>query len=153
MELRVLKISLIICSAILLSACSASEPDPMDFVGQFRDAFSSQIKGNGIKLFVYKAKLATALDRSIPGEILQERSMGRSKQDAQSYQIEQRNAENRLELWHQQIDLGLKKTIEMNGYCKAGFIELSRYVEAERGEIRGECNDGATAEDIEKFGV
>jgi hypothetical protein len=122
----------------------------MDFAGQFRDAFSTQIKGNGIKLFVYKAKLATALDRSIPGDSPLERRI-RSKQDAQSYLIEQRNAENRLELWHQQIDLGLRKTIEMNGYCKAGFIELSRYVETERGEILGECNDGATAEDIKKF--
>jgi len=146
------KISLIICSLILLSACSSSEPDPMDFAGQFRDAFSTQIKGNGIKLFVYKAKLATALDRSIPGDAPHERRI-RSKQDAQSYQIEQRNAENRLELWHQQIDLGLRKTIEMNGYCKAGFIEFSGYVEAERGEIRGECNDGATAEDMKKFGA
>jgi hypothetical protein len=152
MRLCVSKIGLIICSAILLSACSTSEPDPMDYVGQFRDAFSTQIKGKGIKLFVYKAKLATALDRSIPGDDPRDRVIRRSKQDAQSYQIELRKAENRLELWHQQIDLGLKKTIEMNGYCKAGFIELSRYVEAERGEIRGECNDGATAEDIKKFG-
>ncbi|WP_137221163.1 hypothetical protein [Shewanella sp. MEBiC00475] len=147
-----LKISLIICSMILLSACSASEPDPMDFVGQFRDSFSTEIKGKGIKLFVYKAKLATALDRSIPGAP-RDLNIRRSKQDAQSYLIEQRNTQNRLELWNQQIDIGLKKTIEMNGYCQAGFIELSRYVEAERGEIRGECNDGATAEDIKKYGA
>lgn len=151
MRLCVSKFGLTVCSIILLSACSASEPDPMDFVGQFRDAFSTEIKGNGIKLFVYKAKLATALDRSIPSDPPQDRIIRRSTQDAQSYLIEQRNAENRLELWNQQIDIGVRKTIEMNGYCQAGFIELSRYVEAERGEIRGECNDGATAEDIKKF--
>ncbi|MGX9462463.1 hypothetical protein ACWXWU_14685 [Shewanella sp. A14] len=144
------KISLVICSMILLSACSARDPDPMEFAGQFRDSFSTQMKGNGIKLFVYKAKLATALDRSIPG-VPRDINARRSKQDAQSYLEAQRNADERLELWNRQVDLGLKKTIEMSGYCKDGFIELSRYVEAERGEIRGECKDGATAEDIEKF--
>jgi len=147
------KIGLIICSVILLGACSASKPDPMDFVGQFRDEFSTQIKGDGIKLFVYKAKLASARDRNLFGDAApRDRSIRRSKQDSQSYLIEQRNAEDRLALWNQQIELGLNKTLEMKGYCNAGFIELSRYVEAERGEIRGECNDGATADDVEKFG-
>ena len=122
----------------------------MDFAGQFRDSFSTEMKGNGIKLFVYKAKLATALDRSLPGTP-RDINKRRSKQDAQSYLVEQRKAADRLELWNKQIDLGLQKTLEMNGYCKTGFIQLSRYVEVERAEIRGECNDGATTEDIEKF--
>ncbi|WP_372940325.1 hypothetical protein [Shewanella sp.] len=145
------KTCLVICSAVLLSACSSSPPDPMDFAGQFRDSFSTQIKGDGIKLFTYKAKLATATDRAQPNDQPHEQRVTRRKQDLQSYLAEQRNAEKRLELWHQQVDIGLQKTIEMSGYCKNGFIELSRYVETDRAEIRGECNDGATEKDIKKF--
>ncbi|GGP72847.1 hypothetical protein [Shewanella ulleungensis] len=146
------KNSLLICSVVLLSACSSSPPDPMDFAGQFRDTFSTQIKGDGIKLFTYKAKLATVTDRPLPNDQPHDQRINRRKQDIQSYLIEQRNAEARLELWHQQVDLGLQKTIEMSGYCKASFVELSRYVEPDRAEVRGECNDGATEEDIKKFG-
>ncbi len=151
-ELSVFKHYLIVCSLMALSACSASPPDPKEFAGQFRDTFSTEIKGDGIKLFTYKAKLATATDRALPDDQPHDQRINRRKQDLQSYLIEQRNAEQRLELWHQQVDLGLQKTIEMSGYCQAGFVELNRYVEMDRAEIRGECNDGATQEDFTKFG-
>ena len=50
---------------LLLTACSSKTIDPMEFAGQFKDKFSTEIKGDGIKLFVYSAKLATAADRNI----------------------------------------------------------------------------------------
>lgn len=134
----------------LLAGCSANTIDPMEFAGQFKDKFNTQIKGDGIKLFVYQAKLATASDRNINDEPVRQR-IDRRKQDARSYAQEIRNKEEFLEIWIQQVQVGLDKTIAMTGYCKQGYIELSRYIENERGEIRGECNDGATSEDISKF--
>ncbi|WP_434951686.1 hypothetical protein ACRWQL_19315 [Shewanella sp. HL-SH4] len=137
---------------ILLAGCSAKAIDPMEFAGQFKDKFNTQIKGDGIKLFVYQAKLATASDRNISDKPAHQQRIDRRMQDAQSYAEEMREKEEFLELWTQQVQVGLDKTIVMTGYCKQGYIELSRYIENERGEIRGECNDGATAEDISKFG-
>jgi hypothetical protein len=140
-------------SIFILAACgSKPELEPMDFAGQFKDKFSTQIKGDGIKLFVYKAKIATASDRNINDAPPHKQRIDRRKQDARSYAKEMRDKEEFLEIWAQQVQLGLDKTIAMTGYCKNGYIELSRYLEAERGEIRGECHDGATQEDRVKFG-
>ena len=137
-------------SMLTLTACSASKPDPMDYLGKFKDTFSTEIKGNGIKLFVYKAKLATAPDRGFDTDLPHLGRMDMRRQDAYSYQREQQRLDDELELWEQQVLLGLEKTIEMTGYCKKGFIELSRFIEMERGEVRGECNEGATEQEIEK---
>jgi hypothetical protein len=137
---------------LLLTACSAKAIDPMEFAGQFKDKFSTEIKGDGIKLFVYSAKLATAADRNVTDASANRPPIDRRKQDARSYAQEMRDKQEFLELWTQQVQVGLDKTIAMTGYCKQGFIELSRYIEPERGEIRGECNDGATDEDINTFG-
>ncbi|MCL1115760.1 MULTISPECIES: hypothetical protein [Pseudomonadati] len=137
---------------LLLTACSSKTIDPMEFAGQFKDKFNTEIKGDGIKLFVYSAKLATAADRNINDQSTNQTPIDRRKQDARSYAQEMRDKQEYLELWSQQVQIGLDKTIAMTGYCKQGFIELSRYIEPERGEIRGECNDGATDEDISTFG-
>jgi len=147
----VLKIVISTSILLLLTACSAKTIDPMEFAGQFKDKFSTEIKGDGIKLFVYSAKLATAADRNI-NDATNRPPIDRRKQDARSYAQEMRDKQEFLELWTQQVQIGLEKTIAMTGYCKQGFIELSRYIEPERGEIRGECNDGATDEDINTFG-
>ncbi|UJF20624.1 hypothetical protein [Shewanella sp. OMA3-2] len=137
---------------ILLAGCSSTTIDPMEFAGQFKDKFNTQIKGDGIKLFVYQAKLATASDRNINDGPAHQQRIDRRMQDARSYAQEMREKEEFLAIWTEQVQVGLNKTIEMTGYCKQGYIELSRYIENERGEIRGECNDGATAEDISQFG-
>lgn len=39
----------------------------------------------------------------------------------------------------------------MTGYCREGYFELSRMIESGRGEIRGECKEGATDADRQKF--
>lgn len=137
----------------ILAACSSkTDIEPMDFAGQFKDKFSTQIKGDGIKLFVYTAKIATASDRNLNDVPPHQQRIDRRKQDARSYAKEMRDKEELLQIWAQQVQVGLDKTIAMTGYCQNGYIELSRYVEAERGEIRGECQDGATEEDRVKFG-
>ncbi|MCL1143074.1 hypothetical protein [Shewanella gaetbuli] len=146
-----LKRLLIISLLFGLAGCSAKKIDPMEFAGQFKDQFKTQIKGDGIKLFVYKAKLATASDRNIDDAMPHQQRINRRKQDARSYQREMQQREDFLEVWKQQVQIGLDKTIAMTGYCQQGYIELSRYIEYERGEIRGECNEGATEDDIKKF--
>ncbi|WP_076537372.1 hypothetical protein [Shewanella sp. UCD-KL21] len=138
-------------STLLLSACATQAPDPELFAGKYRDTFSSSIKGEGIKLFTYKAKVANATDRGIEDPLPHQQRVNRRKQDARSYAREQERRADFLALWSAQVDLGLEKTLDMNGYCKEGYIVLHRNVSEGRGEIRGECNDGATEADIQKF--
>ncbi|MFT5790606.1 MAG: hypothetical protein ACI8SJ_002735 [Shewanella sp.] len=49
------------------------------------------------------------------------------------------------------MEHGLNQTIEMTGYCREGYIEISRSIQYDRGSIRGECQEGATEKDIAKF--
>lgn len=109
---------------IILSACSSSSKDVDDFKVQVDDKFTTYIVDSEIKLFSYRAKV-----------------------HHNSISSKAQNIEN----WTEQVELGLIKTIEMSGYCKEGYIELSRFITYGEAEIRGECNEGATAEDITKF--
>ncbi|WP_394133161.1 hypothetical protein [Shewanella maritima] len=139
----------IVC--ILLSACSSSPIDPEEFAGQFTDRFTTQIKGKEIKLFTYTARLATSTERNLDEGLPHSQRVNRRKQDARSYAREQARREEQREAWEENVQLGLDKTLAMTGYCRTGYIELSRYVVTDRAEIRGECNEGATEQDIQKF--
>ncbi|QYK00195.1 hypothetical protein [Shewanella psychrotolerans] len=125
--------------ANLTTACAGSKPDVDDFTIKVEDRFQTSIKGDGIKLFTYKVKYAHLPTLEQP-HMARVRKLERKKR-----------ASNNLSQWTQQIELGLDKTINMTGYCREGYIELSRIVEVGRGEIRGECNDGASKDDIKKF--
>lgn len=39
----------------------------------------------------------------------------------------------------------------MTGFCREGYFELSRIIEYGRGEIRGECIEGASEADKQAF--
>ncbi|QYJ84917.1 hypothetical protein K0I73_11710 [Shewanella mesophila] len=130
-----------------LTACARSNPQVDDFEIKVEDKFQTAIKGDGIKLFTYKVKYAQlpTLEQPHMARVRELEKMKRSSNKKQS-----RNGLD-LSRWTQQIELGLDKTINMTGYCRDGYIELSRIIELGRGEIRGECNDGASEGDIKKF--
>ena len=128
----------------VIAGCTAKKTDPSDFEGKVKDRLKTDIRSNGIKLFTYKAKLASSND-SID-QLPHQQRMEQAKRSKRSrpYEVD-------LTDWTQQIELGLSKTLEMTGYCREGYMELSRLIEVDRGEIRGECNEGATQADRNKF--
>lgn len=138
-----IKNAVIVIGLSMLCACTASQRSVDDFDIKVEDKFQTQIKGDGIKLFTYKIKYAILPTIEQP-HLLQARQIQRQ-------QSRKKNTSPDLSNWTQQIELGLDKTITMTGYCRDGFIELSRIIEIGRGEIRGECNEGASTEDIDKF--
>ncbi|WP_244952122.1 hypothetical protein [Shewanella insulae] len=137
----------VLLTAILSLAGCASKRDVDDFKVRVEDTFHTSIKGNGIKLFTYKVKYAElpTLEQPHMQRVRQIEKMKRSGSKKRSVYAPD------LTRWTEQIELGLEKTIDMTGYCREGYLELSRIIEVGRGEIRGECNDGATDADISKF--
>ncbi|GGE79496.1 hypothetical protein [Shewanella carassii] len=132
---------------LLLSSCS-SKPniDPADFAGAIKDNFQTDIKADGLKLFTYTARLtAPKADGRYENPIEAPRT---------AKEMRQRQAirEARLAVFEQQLQLGLDNTLKMNQYCREGFYELSRLLQSDRGEIRGECRDGANEMDKSRFG-
>ncbi|MCG9729679.1 hypothetical protein L1D44_07425 [Shewanella sp. Isolate13] len=138
--------SFFILLSTLLSACSSQpEINPQEFAGQVSDSFRTDIKSNGLKLFTYRAILTIETPQSepLPHEV-------RSNQKKRS-RTKQRYQGPDLSGWTAQVEHGLQQTIKMNGYCRDGYIELYRSIQADRGTIRGECNDGADEADLAKF--
>ncbi|BAJ01735.1 hypothetical protein [Shewanella violacea] len=126
---------------IVFAGCADKKMLPSDFQAKVKDKFHTDIRSNGTKLFTYKAKLASLSDSSNPRPNQQSRSLGSR---TERYEVD-------LTDWTLQIELGLSKTLDMTGYCREGYMELSRLIESDRGEIRGECNEGATQADRKKF--
>ncbi|MCH1931653.1 hypothetical protein L9G16_15840 [Shewanella sp. A25] len=163
MPLRTIGLGLFGC--ISLIACSSAPIEPQDFAGKLKDKFTTDIRADGLKLFTYQASIVE--QRGLRGEPDGDQDMSRQgsrpesgtrqgpmRQHSQGGREQGRNGMNKtedLELWGQQVELGLTKTLEMTGYCRDGYFELSRYIESGRGEIRGECKDGATDADKQKF--
>jgi hypothetical protein len=137
----------ILLSLTLLIACTSKKTDPSDFNLDVKDKLSTQIKGDGIKLFTYKAKLVALNDSDI--QLPHEERINQAKRARSG----QRYEEPDLSDWTQQIELGLSKTLTMTGFCREGFMELSRIIEVGRAEIRGECNEGASQEDKRKYAL
>ena len=130
----------------VIAGCAGKKTDPSDFEGKVKDRLKTNIRSNGIKLFTYNATLTSSSDSIDPMPHHQ-----RVEQAKRSNRSRSGRFEVDLTDWTQQIELGLSKTLDMTGYCREGYMELSRLIEVDRGEIRGECNEGAPQADRDKF--
>ncbi|MBT1445770.1 hypothetical protein KJI95_14750 [Shewanella sp. JM162201] len=134
-----------------LAGCS-SAPSPADVMARpdakIRDRLSTNIAADGLKLFTYTVMTgndSSMAEEAVNAPLRQSRQQqGRSPGRAVAMQPD-------LTEWTEQIELGLARTLEMSGYCREGSVELSRLIERDRAEIRGECNEGATEEDRRRF--
>ncbi len=150
MSLRYFSIAILSCLSLV--ACSSAPIDPSELAGKLRDKLATDIKADGLKLFVYKARLVD--DKSslnVAERPLSNETYRRNTQDPREQRRAMQDLQDALEIWGRQVELGLTKTLEMTGYCRDGYIELSRIIEPSRGEIRGECQEGATDADRQKF--
>ena len=53
---------------------------------------------------------------------------------------------------HERLLENTAYVVEQSGYCREGFFELDRRISPRHLWVRGECKDGATAEDRQTFG-
>lgn len=145
------KTSLVVLASMMcLSACATSKPASK---AQIED-FTTNISENGTKSFVYRlshskkgnngaSSVGKGGRRGTGGRNGSRRSASRNTgsmdNDARSDVL--------IETAIDRLTLKLEET----GYCKQGFIELGRSVDKQSISVRGECNDGATDEDRDKF--
>lgn len=139
--------TLLVCilATVLVSGCSSKKEDFNPFAGLTRDQFQPHIKANGLKIFIYRAHLKmdkAAAYRSYAKLKSNKKQKKKAKSDRREIEL----------AWIKQVELGLTKTLAMNKFCRDGYIELDRLIESNRGEIRGECLDGASAQDHQKYG-
>lgn len=106
-----------------LTNCSSSPVVPNNH--QIRDSFKTSIKANELKLFTYRAWLINSINSP-------------SRPPSSKAFIKK-------------LEWGLKQTIKNTGYCRSGYIEITRSINDYQAKIRGECKDSATDEDFRRF--
>jgi len=109
----------------------------------FNEHFVPRIEDNGLKLFSY------TLTTAAPPTRADSRSGGRSGGRGGKGSSGPANKEQQL---YDTARKKLEQTLEANGYCREGFIEIERHTGRGYLQIRGECREGASAEDIQTFG-
>ncbi|MEN8205481.1 MAG: hypothetical protein ABFS24_05660 [Pseudomonadota bacterium] len=115
---------------------------------EIEEIFLTDIKSNGIKLFKYTVTLnmpdgsrrgsgrgMSGGEGGMPGG----RSAGRPDRESRM--------KGTKEKMYQKLDARLAET----GYCREGYIVLGSSIGRGRSFIRGECKEGATEDDREKF--
>jgi len=123
---------------LLLSGCSHSLAiNPDTFAGKLNDSFKTDIKSNGLKLFTYRVQLAHSNEAPLTPPPVARRVNKKTRGNT-------RAAGPDLSDWTEKVEHGLQQTLKMTGYCREGFIEISRTIYTNIGKIRGECKEGAS---------
>ncbi|MCL6415727.1 hypothetical protein MIB92_08695 [Aestuariirhabdus sp. Z084] len=136
------KIVPLVLIALTLTACSGRghNPPPLEAA-----ALKTDIKDNGLKLFVYET---LPVKHSVAEQPTQKSRTNRPPGGGHSQKRQvQSNTNPLLEALTDSIDNALEDT----GYCREGYIELDHFSRRGLARIRGECKEGATELDRRLF--
>jgi hypothetical protein len=125
---------------MILVACASNQTKQ----SEVEEIFVTDIKSNGIKLFNYTVTVSRS-SGSHSGTGRGKRGGEGGKQGGGSAGRPDR--ESMMKGIEEKLDARLAET----GYCREGYVVLGRRIDRGRSFIRGECKEGATADDREKF--
>lgn len=124
-----------------LGACSS--PGRSYVKSEMVETLEVEIRPDTSKMFVYRLRWPEAL---IPNHIRVENGNGSSRPIEDGGVSIGRGTYERLLR-------NATYVVEHAGYCHEGFLELDRSISRYHLWIKGECKEGATAADQQKFGV
>jgi hypothetical protein len=128
----------VIIVVALSSACSSKKPRPEPVI-----YFSTNITVEGGKFFVYRLEMPARAERG-SRPMKGGRPEGGRGGPPQGRDRKSGRGEGDLK---QRVD----QLIAENRYCRDGYIVLEEFTGAGGVSLRGECRDGATAEDRHRF--
>ena len=134
------KLLIMLFAPTLLVACASNQTKQPEV----EEIFVTDIRSNGIKFFNYTVTVSRP-SGSRSGTGRGKRGAGGGKQGGGSAGRPDR--ESMMKGVEEKLDVRLAET----GYCREGYIVLGRRIDRGRSFIRGECKEGATADDREKF--
>jgi hypothetical protein len=106
-----------------------------------QETLEIQILPNTSKMFVYRLRMP---EDQIPSQV---RIAQSSRDNVRQTGIDLGSGSYRSLLVN--VEYVVKKT----GYCREGFLEIDRSLSRYHIWMKGECKEGATAEDQQKFGA
>lgn len=132
------KALLVLIGTVVLNGCSYSSSY------NFKGILLTDIKSDGTKLFIF-----TSPQGQIGSNELRRADIPRNGQRASANRGPSR-ADYRDSLEKGIFDALDRKLLE-SGYCREGYLRLGSFIERGIVEIKGECQESATADDREKF--
>lgn len=136
-----INLSLSLCTLAAITGCASNtELAPL---GPVTDEFTTQILTDGTKMFTYRIDMKRGHPNAIAANNRQGAQMNNSHSNSR------RTSEPSLLELHMVENVKLR--LQQTGYCADNYYELSRMVMREHAELRGECHEGANAEDKLKF--
>lgn len=134
--------TLLVLLSLSFSLWGCSTPGRTYTKSEMHETLETEILPNTSKMFVYRLKWPAD---AIPNHVRIER--GHSVREPRSeggIEVNRYTAERLQE--------NAAYVVEKTGYCRAGYIELDRSMSRYHLWLKGECKEGATEADMERFG-
>lgn len=134
---------LLVAVALMVGALNACNNSGRSYVkSEMVETLEVEIRPDTSKMFTYRLRWPEAL---IPNHIRVANSSGFSRPVEQGGISVGRDTYERLLR-------NAAYVVESSGYCREGFLELDRSMSRYHLWLKGECKEGATAADQQKFG-
>jgi hypothetical protein len=155
-------ILILFVSSFFLSACSSMPSRDMRENAQF----TTEIQSDGSKQFLlsvshrqeFKGKLNRQAERE-QRDVPIDREQGRERQGdsdrsgrADSYQTDSASVSGLNSNKRKMIIYLVESKLAESGYCRKGYFELAYSQLLQETEFKGECQEGASAEDTKRWG-
>lgn len=131
---------MLLCLFVILPGCSSQGRAYTK--SEMNETLETEILPNTSKMFIYRLKWPAD---AIPNPIRIERGyVSPNPRTEGGVEINRRTAERLQE--------NAAYVVQKMGYCRSGFIELDRSMSRYHLWLKGECKEGATEEDKDRFG-
>jgi hypothetical protein len=133
-------VKLVVLGALVVSCASKGR----NYVSSNMDeTLEIEILPNDSKMFVYRLSVP---ENKVPGTVRIARAGGEGRDGEHGGVSIGRGTQD---LVHQNAGF----VVEKMGYCKEGFLEIDSSASRFNLWLKGECKDGATADDRKQFGI
>lgn len=130
----------VLVGLLLMTACS-SQPGRNYTETGLQETLETEILPDTSKMFTYRLRLP---DGAVPSHIRVVQGNSRAVPAGAGIEINRTTSRRLLE--------NTGYVVENLGYCRTGFLTLDQRVSRYHLWLKGECREGATADDIERFG-
>lgn len=136
-----------VCTALTLLISACASQDSKQRSPEFVENFHTTITDNGSKMFDYQLRVA----HRESGKARQGGLRPRGDADKARRNGSKPDRAKMEKRFRSTVYEKLVLKLEETGYCREGYLELSADIYRGKAEIRGECREGATREDRQKF--
>lgn len=128
-------------SLLMLLLASCAGPGENYVKSDLKETLEIEILPNTSKMFVYRLRTPEA---DVPSAVFIARTPNDRRPQGGGVQISRSTPERLLE--------NAQFVVAKIGYCREGFFELDRNLSPYNLWLKGECKEGATDEDKQRFG-